>query len=584
MLGQNLLSNFTDLSGMVPQKMRNPAKPSFSDTGYTDMVLSFLGGDGDHKRKGDIKNIKWALHRFPELKYHISAIATFTSFTNQYPWVGKDVYGPGGITVKASPKLNQDEALVEIVNQAFKVVKEAGLKGEYLDKFTSVVKEAAEPVAINDTINSDILVIKEIAHKLLSYNDIYLQLYKAAESLIIYSACVVDFSEDYSVITFYSIDELERIDSSGKVTPNSVTEISSSKAEGVQWRLAKDKSIILSDRAKIITDEDSIDNSPVGRIVHYLRIIDILETALSVERLAKSNSFIVWKVGVDGLPGELVTPWLDVYKERVMTRLKAGTDNNNIVQATMSKSLTASHIFVPNYSESPTTVEKLGLDYRPLLTDLEYWWAKVFMALGIPPYYSMISTQSNNINGDVTAFHEGLLGARVRMYQALLEKVLIFWVRKFLSNALDSGITEKYKILVLLPTYVSGGEESRSEYMRRVNQFASAFSTLSVSGLPISPDFAVNLMFPNSDPHEVVDWHTRSMMNPDSYNPYSPNMATPETGPVENGGSPDQYIDDMLNTMESGIMENEPVSPDGEVYVPPEGLSVTNTTGNKEAG
>jgi len=581
MLGQNLLSNFADLSSMVPQKMRNPAKPSFADSGMSELVQNFLSGSTT--ARADIKNIQWALHRFPELKYHISAIATFTSFTNQYPWVGKDVFGPGGISVTATPKLNQDEALIDIVNQAFKAVQESGLKGEYLEKFTDVVKEAAEPANMTSTIQSDVLVIKELSHKLLSYNNIYLQLYKAAKSLIIYSACVADFSEDFSVITFYSIDELEEVKEDSDV-PDSVRTVT--PPDKVQkWRLKKDKTKILSERAKVVTDDD-VDNSPVARIVHYLRIIDILETSLSVERLAKSNSFIVWKVGVDGLPGELVTPWLDVYKERVMTRLKAGTDNNNIVQATMSKSLTASHIFVPSYSDSPTTVEKMNLEYRPLLDDLEYWWAKVFMALGIPPYYSMIGSQNNNISGDVTAFHEGLLGSRVRMYQALLEKVLIYWIRNFLTGVLTDSVISKYKIMVLLPTYVSGGEEARSEYMRRVNQFASAFSTLSVSGLPISPEFAVRLMFPNSDPHEVVDWNTRKIMNPDTISPYDEIVDDTMVPPEQGGG--DQYIDDMLNIMESGVVTGEagqmnPAETDLPVEeIMPENLSVTNTTGNRE--
>jgi len=571
MLGNNLLGGFTDLSSMVPKKMRNPAKPSFGDTGFGNIVTQYLDVGTSPT---DIKNIDWALKRFPELKYHISALATFTSFTNQYPWVGKDVYGPGGISVTATPKLNQDEALVDIVNQAFKVVNESSLRGEYLDKFTQFVSEAADPNTITANTESDILVIKEISHKLLSYNNIYLQLYKAAKSLIIYSACVADFSEDYSKIYLYAINELELINKDNELVPDPIKIVETSSTS--KWRVKKTKEP-LSERAKLITDEDSLGDSPVGRIVHYLKIIDVLETSLSVERLAKSNSFIVWKVGVDGLPGELVTPWLDVYKERVMTRLKAGTENNNIVQASLSKSLTASHIFVPNYADSPTEVQNLNLEYRPLLADLEYWWAKVFMALGIPPYYSVVTGEQNNISGDITAFHEGLLGSRIRMYQAMLEKILIFWTRKFLKNVLGEDLSEKYRIMVLLPTYVSGGEEARSEYMRRVNQFASAFSTLSVSGLPIEPQFAVKLMFPNSDPHEVVDWHTRKMMNPDSISPYDINLE----GEVPEAEA-EQYVDNMLNTMSSGVLSEAPgPNTDMDNQMTP-GLSVTNVTGNKE--
>jgi hypothetical protein len=229
----------------------------------------------------------------------------------------------------------------------------------------------------------------------------------------------------------------------------------------------------------------------------------------------------------------------------------------------MSRSLTASHIFVPNYKESPTTVENLNLEYKPLLTDLEYWWAKVFMALGVPPYYSMLSS-TTNVSKDVSSFHEGLLGSRVRMYQALLEKVLVYWIKSFIGQVMGSVTVDKYHIQVFLPTFVSGGEEGRSEYMRRVNQFASAYSTLSVSGLPISPAFAVKLMFPNSDPQEVVDWQVRKLMNPNASSPYD--------GPVDEvtGQDEERYVSSVLDAMSNGVISEGKVSPASSDETDPE--------------
>ena len=570
LLGQNLLSPFNASNYKSPTPNRKQTLPLASGVSAPgELVLSYLSNNRD---KVTIKKIHWALRRFPELKYHISALATFTSFTNQYPWVGKDVFGPGGISVTVDPKLNQDQALVDIVNQAFKVVQESGIKGDYLEKFTDIVKEASTPDSIAQNTESDIFLIKELIHKLFAHNDIYVKLYRAAKSIIIYSACVIDFSEDYSNIYIYGIDELEVETEDNRAGLGPSMNIPLSKDH--RWYVKKTKKS-LSDRAKIITDEDEVEDSPMGRIVHYLQILDALETSLSVERLVKSNSFIVWRVGADGLPGELVTPWLNVYKERVMTRLKAGTDNNDIVQASLSKSLTASHIFVPNYKDSPTEVDSHNIEYRPLLEDIEYWWSKVFMGLGIPPYYSTINKQANNINSDITSFHESLMGSRVRMYQALLEKILVFWSRQFIAGILGTEYNDKYNISVLLPTYVSGGEESRSEYMRRVNQFASAYSTLSVSGLPISPQFGVRLMFPNADPHEVIDWHTRQLMNPDSINPYNPES---NSGGSTNNTEDQSYIDNMLNTIETGVLE--PGQETTNTNIPE--LSLNGTPGDKE--
>ncbi len=552
--------HFTDFSSQVAPTYKNLSRPSVGDSGLTDLVTKQLGGA---QAKASIPDIKWALKRFPELKYNISALATFTSFTNQYPWVGKNVYGPGGISITTTPRLNQDEALIEIVNNAFHAVKEASsLTPASLDRFNELVQESVEPSAMSEQVKSDTLLIKELSQKLLSHNDIYTQLYHAAVSIVTYSACVVDYSEDYSTIFFYSIDDLSMDEEKG------IDLQSADKDSSKVWKVKKTGEP-LSERAQVITDEDTVDSSPVGRIVHYLKIIDVLETSLSVERLAKSNSFVVWKIGVDGIPGELVTPWLDVYKERVMTRLKAGTDNANIVQASMSKSLTASHIFVPNYKDTPTEVEKVNLEYRPLLDDLEYWWAKVFMALGIPPYYSAIS-ETQNISKDITAFHESLMGSKVRMYQALLEKTLVYWVVQFNSRVLTKAVMDKYTVQVFLPTYVSGGEEGRSEYMRRVNQFASAFSTLSVSGLPITPQFAVKLMFPNSDPQEVVDWQVRKLMNPETTDPYG---AAEAPSPVEE----EQYVDNVLDAMSRGVNMEDPAS-----AATPAELLGTETDGSEE--
>jgi len=546
--GASTIMPWTDLSGQVS------TGPSFSGAGISvgnlgigDAVSSALNQYGANS--ATVEDIKWGMKRFPELKYHISALATFTSFTNQYPWVNKNVLGPGGITVTVDPSMNQDQALITIITDAFKAVSEANLQSGELDRLKSLISESVDPDELSRRVQSDTLLLKQLANKLLSLNNIYSKLYKAALSIITYSCFVADFSEDYAIIKIYSIDELE-VEKEKNSVP-AAAQLSKQK----KW-VVKSTGDSLSGRARVITDENSLDDSSIGRIIHYLKIIDMLETSISVERLAKSNSFLVWMVGVDGFPGELVTPWLDVYKQRVMTRLKAGIDNGNIVQSSLSRSLTASHIFVPNYKDSPTDVKKMDLNYRPLLSDIEYWWSKVFMALGIPPYYSMLQ-KTGTVSKDVTAFHESMMGSKVRMYQSILERLLGNWIDLFLIQVVGEELISKYKVQVYLPTYVSGGEESRSEYMRRVNQLASAFSTLSVSGLPLNPDFAVKLMFPNSDPKEVVDWEVRKLMNPETSGPYDLVQGEDSGQPVS-----DQAVNGVLDAMMLGVQaDRAPTKP-----------------------
>ena len=572
--------------GVSQPAVASSVRPSTATQSLAPLVRQFLGQD-QYDKKVLVSDIKWGLKRFPELTYHIGALASFTAFTNQYPWVGKDVYGPGGISVVCKPRLNQDQALIDIVNQALiSVTEEAATNSKYIGLLKEIIESATNDDALGQSIRSDMLVIKEIANKLLAHNNIYIKLYRATKSLVMYSACVVDFSEDYSIITFYGLNELEYRTTADQKIDLGSQPIGSEPAESGQWYVKKTGKPV-SERAKFISDEEALDESPMGRVIHYLRIMDVLETSISVERVAKSNSFVVWKVGADGIPGDVVNPWLDVYKERVMGRLKAGTQGGDIVQTSMSRALTASHIFVPNFKESPTDVQKLSLEYRPLMDDIQYWWSKVFLALGIPPYYAGIITNNtvDNNAGDMFSFHENVLGTRVRMYQSILEKVLVHWIRRFIAGTLSEDINDRYTISVLLPMFVSGGEERRSEYMRRVNQFASAASTLSVSGMPLDPEFSVQLMFPNADPKDVIDWHTRRIMNAESYDPYGDLNGPDNTGVVDNMSTGDtgQTTQDaaaaVFNMMENGIPAQTPPEPQANIDLATLGL--TQTTGNR---
>lgn len=511
-----LVGGFSDLTPSFGYGLSGNGA-SAGNPGFVEMIGDQLSGSSGVS----VGSIKTCLRRFPELKYHIAALATFVAYTNQFPWVNKDVAGPGGIAVKISQRLNDDEELIDLVEKALAVVREG------VDP-TELAAGPKPGINRNSNLRRDAELIRNLSKRLLDINDIYAQLYKAAQGLIQFSHCVVDYNESYSRITFYGLDELEKhVDQ---------------KTQKEVW-IVKSTKKPLSDRFRMVTDGEELRDSPMGRVTHYLRVLETLETAMPVERLSKTNSFVVWKVGIDGLPGDAVPRWLDTYRDRVMNRFQAGVQNNNIVQASLSKSLTSSHIFIPNYKDSPTDVTSLNVDYRPLLTDLMYWWSKVFMSLGIPPYYALSGENGGSLqpSGDVASFHETLLGSRIRMYQGILEKELRYWLHQFITMNLAEFDIQRYDLSVSLPRYVAGGEESRSEYMRRINQFASAYSTLSVSGMPLNPKFAVQLMFPNADPEEVVDWEARKIMNPETTDPY-------DDGLYETDDATDEA--DIKNTMD----------------------------------
>ncbi len=513
-----------------------------------DLMSTLNKGGNDTK----LRDINWALRRFPELSYHISAIATFVSFANILPWVKRELFGPAGINVSLAPKLTPDQATAMIVGQAVEKLKEAGVSNT-LPTLHKVLEAAASKSASFD--KEEALAIRALLGELVEYNSLHFMMYNMAISLLCYSVVVLDYSEDYSVISAYSPNDLKFEDEKGGARASQSGNIGSAQQMEVSKLRVQATGEPLSSRAHaIVVGSGDIEESIVGKVVHYLRIVDVLETAMTVERMTKSVSFLVWLVGVDGLPGEQVTDYISAYRGIVMSRLKAGINDKNLVSAEISKSLTQTHLFVPNFKESPSDVKALSLNYRPLLDDINYWWKKIFMAMGIPPYYSISSDKSSaTVSNDVSSFHESVFGSRVRMHQTVLENTLLNWFRLFLGNLITYDTLNKYRMSVSLPRFVSGGEEGRTEYMKRINQFASAYSTLGVAGMPLKPEFAVGLMFPNSDPNDVIDFRVRNA------NLEATMGIAPADGSTPQDMTPED-VNSMMDTMIQGEMKNEPAT------------------------
>jgi len=508
--------------------------------------------------KVTLKDIKWALGRFPELTYHLSAIATFVSHANPMPWANRRALGPAGINVTFSSRKTTGQVAAKVISNALTRLREAGI--DVRDVLPELEK-VAESAALPDESFGDpkqVAVMREVCGELIDANKVQQKLYKAALSLLMYNVCIFEYTEDYSEVFIYTPEELiiekeEEVKEWGK---------SGATKQKVKLKIA-DTGEDVSERAHAVTvGQGDVKESVVGKVIHYLRIIDLIETAMSVERVSKSISFLVWLVGVDNMPGEQVTDYLGAYRGIVMNRLKAGMNDNNLVSSEISKTLTSTHLFVPTYKDSPTDVKSFNLQYRPMLEDIQYWWQKVFMAMGIPPYYTDTEKLQGS-PGDVTHFHESVFGANVRAYQTLLEGITEQWVLKFLQGMVGKDTLKDYKMVLSLPIYISSGEEARSEYMQRINQFASAYSTLSVSGLPIRPDFATQLLFPNADPRDVIDFQVRDL-----------NLGVTSeqtTGAPAKGSRYDpKVVDSMIGNMVSGQIQASPTDRGGQ--------STTNTS------
>jgi hypothetical protein len=207
----------------------------------------------------------------------------------------------------------------------------------------------------------------------------------------------------------------------------------------------------------------------------------------------------------------------------------------------------------------------MKLEFKPLMEDINYWWQKTYMAMGIPPYYNDVSKLQGS-SGGITDFHENVFGANVRFYQSICEIGLKEWIVNFLTTNINSNLTSKYNLALHLPIFVSAGEESRGEYMRRINQFASAFSTLSVAGMPIKPSFAVKLLFPNTDESEVIDWKVRAL---------SMGNANEQTG-GQNTNAEDAYDPKVVDSLISGMVSGQSQNLESDEQIPVNELITQN--------
>lgn len=539
MFGNNLSSIALTSAGTGSFRAANPTV-GFSSFGENIGTMLSNAAQKDVK----VKDINWAVSRFPELSYHLGAISDFVAYAGTTPWANRDALGPAGISMIFSRRDQSGLAAGNVLTNALVKLKESG--GD-LGTFTAFLKDkisesGGEDSQIDQAENQ---FLRTVCKELVDSNGTLMKVYKMAFSLLMYSMAVQEFSEDYSTMDIYSPDEIETEKKGDeeiknwRMTARRMNEDSKSST----YKIRKTGQP-LSERARaLVVNDGDLNKSVVGKVVHYLKILDLIETAMSVERVTKSLSFLVWKVGVDGMPGEQVTDYLGAYRGIVMNRLKAGMKEGDVVSSEITKSLSATHIFVPNYKESPTSVDSIKLEFKPLMEDINYWWQKTFMAMGIPPYYNDVG-KLQGAAGGVTDFHENVFGANVRFYQSICEIGLKEWVMKFLNANIRKDLIDKYNLGIHLPIFVSAGEESRGEYMRRVNQFASAFSTLSVAGMPIKPSFAVKLLFPNTDVSEVIDWKVRELSMGHSTEQGNPNGPQDAYDPA--------VVDSLIGNMVSG--------------------------------
>jgi len=515
-----------------------------------------------------MKDIEWAISRFPELSYHLGAISDFVAYAGSTPWANRDALGPAGISLVFSKKDQSGVTAGAVLSGALTKLKESGTDLEALTAFLGQhIRENSDTIQTK-TEENEVQFLRAVCKELVDTNGTLMKVYKMAFSLLTYSMVVQDFNEDYSILEIYSPDEIEldKKENTDEIKNWRQTARMMSNDERETVYKVRKTGNPLSPRARaLVVNDGDLKKSVVGKVIHYLRILDLIETSMSVERVTKSLSFLVWKVGVDGMPGEQVTDYLAAYRGIVMNRLKAGMKDGDLVSSEITRSLSATHIFVPNFKDSPTTVEPMKLEFKPLMEDINYWWQKTYMAMGIPPYYNDVSKLQGS-SGGITDFHENVFGANVRFYQSICEIGLKEWIVNFLTTNINSNLTGKYNLALHLPIFVSAGEESRGEYMRRINQFASAFSTLSVAGMPIKPSFAVKLLFPNTDESEVIDWKVRAL---------SMGNANEQTG-GQNTNAEDAYDPKVVDSLISGMVSGQSQNLESDEQIPVNELITQN--------
>jgi hypothetical protein len=213
--------------------------------------------------------------------------------------------------------------------------------------------------------------------------------------------CGIFYFDDvktYSDVSFYSLDEVVfKETSNGNTTINS-TKISNDLLESsgnssttmfktideddhlkkitnknISIFKIEDGTELKSENMFFIAEKGVIGKSQVDKVINYLKVIELLELSLLIERLSKSKTTHIWKLDLEKIEDEDIANTLMLYRNLVKSKSAMNFDETtDQMSFDIVKNLIDSNLIVPTEGEN-LKIDTLKSEYKPLLDDIDYW-------------------------------------------------------------------------------------------------------------------------------------------------------------------------------------------------------------------
>lgn len=354
-------------------------------------------------------------------------------------------------------------------------------------------------------------------------NNIKLSLYGLMTSMTKYG-CGLFYVKDPNKqddVSFYSLDEVEFVVKDKEVlNPNSILnemeekkssifrstgdneEIKQINSKEVEVRVLEDQTKLKPSNIYFISEKGIFGKSIVIKIIHYLKIIELLELSLLIERLSKTRTTHVQKLDLSKVEEDDIAPTMMLYRNLLKNQMSLNYDENDGgMQLDIVKNLVDNNILVPTEDKN-LDITTLRSEFKPLMDDVNYYWDKIYLSLGIPIHYRGTDNKSY-VNNNMLIMHDNVYSMKIRHYQLIINNLLTFQIENWLRVS-QKALKVKY-VNINIPEFIPISERKETD-LDKSSKFVTMFTQLEqMMGIKIKQDFILNKLFPNDIMSDIID-------------------------------------------------------------------------------
>jgi hypothetical protein len=398
--------------------INNAAMKAFTDMG---IVVNDTQGDDPLAHKNVIKRVNLYLKRFPEVEYIVDMISSSV------------IYASSSNTKKIQCTLKGDYKRLRTPDNTS------------LDSTENVDIDVDISDINTDSVDSWYDDLNLQIGNLFKKNNIKLALYDFIKSILNYGCSIfyINDTAKFQDVSFYSLDELDFSFEKSTINTNSLlnelkkgdgrifevselnNEIKKFNSNIVSVKLKEDNEPLDISKIYFISDKGIFGKSKVMKIIHYLKTVELLELSLLIERLSKTKTTHVWKLDLEKVEEEDLSATLLLYRNLLKSKgaLNYDEENGNM-QFDFVKNLVDNNILVPTEGDN-LKIDTLKSEFKPLLDDVNYYWDKIYLSMGLPSYYRNTDSKTYT-NSNMVSLHDNVYSMKIRHYQLIINNLLTF--------------------------------------------------------------------------------------------------------------------------------------------------------------